>query len=1084
MLVLSVCFAVNRSYDLAPGAVKNQPPQFLVARLFSLLALLAAPPLPGQSVPGAGPTKAQEDAIVLSPFKVNTSRDTGFVAASSLAGGRLATDLADTPAAYSVLTREFIDALDITSLAQAIEWTVNTNANNDDGSVQLSQVTNFYTMSRGVTAGTPQRNFFPFGVNFDSYNLERFDFSRGPNSILFGTGALGGSANVVTKAARFDRDTRELTTTVGSWSHHRATLDVNQRVGRRVAVRANAVWQDSRGWRERDFSKVRGATLTGTLRLGPATDLRVEGEYGESSRMAASTNINDGFGGWDGVTTFDTPLTATPANANARGVSRNTTTGFYVYAPASGFTGVMNYQNAGLTLGAGANQQVPIAGRLYVGASPNSAGTNLMYALNLPAERFANALAGSAFRMPDRRFTASFDAPVFWQRYHDVALYLNHAIGRSLFFEIAGDANQSFRYAEYTMNGLPATLIDINRNLPNGAPNPNFLVPYGESVRSKQVRDYTFFNLRGAAAWLKETRFGDFKLNLLGGLNDQRTEARFMQLYALVDSDPRRWPLGNQIRYRYYWNQTSRPLPELPTVQLVDPVLGINREVRTAFQPIPTQPAINSQADANYHYALAAVNARFFDKRLVVLGAARFDGYENKFQYNSAYGDYPTTWDGTTVIYKPAAPPDYATLTYVPKDAQGRATGPTLPAAVRPRDANGLRLPQYANDRFKDDTNFPSIEDRQITYSAGIVYHLRPWVSLYSNFAQTFTIPPPNTTITNEVLAATVSEGVDAGFRFNLLDQRVRVSLNRYFSQQNDQPSSGPLSGSVFNGIINANALGDFSDAGTNRRGLLNVPPAFIQDRRQLRANGYELEIVANATKALRLSANYARAYAEASNASEFTAAYIDRNLDVLRQIVIDAGGLISATDVASVNTSIPLDQRSPDVNTAVSSWNSMLSGRRGIAPGAQIVQKTSSGNIFADYTIGAGRLKGIRVGAGARYRGPLVIGNRGADSIVNPANPAQAIDNPAVDAYTPIYAPGYTVATATLAYTLRAIRKYPISLNLRVDNLLNEDEPHYVNVLARPPGGDVTNPARVSTPRNFWYQVPRNYSLTAKVSF
>jgi hypothetical protein len=44
------------------------------------------------------------------------------------------------------------------------------------------------TSSRGVGASTPQRNFFPFYVNFDSYNLERYDFSRGPNSILFGNG--------------------------------------------------------------------------------------------------------------------------------------------------------------------------------------------------------------------------------------------------------------------------------------------------------------------------------------------------------------------------------------------------------------------------------------------------------------------------------------------------------------------------------------------------------------------------------------------------------------------------------------------------------------------------------------------------------------------------------------------------------------------------------------------------------------------------------------------------------------------------------------------------------------------------------
>jgi hypothetical protein len=262
------------------------------------------------------------------------------------------------------------------------------------------------------------------------------------------------------------------------------------------------------------------------------------------------------------------------------------------------------------------------------------------------------------------------------------------------------------------------------------------------------------------------------------------------------------------------------------------------------------------------------------------------------------------------------------------------------------------------------------------------------------------------------------------------------------------------------------------------------VPPAFIQDKRDVKANGYELEVVANITKALRLSTNYSIARVNATDAAILTGAYIDKNLDVLRQIVVDAGGSVDANDLAVVNTSIPVDQRSPDVNAAVSNWNSMVNGRRNITAGSQVVQDTSSANLYADYTIGEGRLKGLRVGAGARYRGRIVIGNRGADTMVNPANPAQAIDNPDVDAFTPIYASGYTVATATLGYSWRVTNKHLVNLTLRIDNLLNEDDPHYINVIQRPPGGDVSNPARIAVGRSFWYQIPRNYNLTARISF
>ncbi|MBL9200506.1 MAG: TonB-dependent receptor, partial [Opitutaceae bacterium] len=262
------------------------------------------------------------------------------------------------------------------------------------------------------------------------------------------------------------------------------------------------------------------------------------------------------------------------------------------------------------------------------------------------------------------------------------------------------------------------------------------------------------------------------------------------------------------------------------------------------------------------------------------------------------------------------------------------------------------------------------------------------------------------------------------------------------------------------------------------------VPPAFIQDRRDVRAHGYELEIVANLSKALRVSANFALARTEATNASDLTAAWVDRNLPALRQIVLDAGARLDAANVASIDPAVPVDRRPPDLNTTINSWNSMIAARANIVEAAQLLQRTSSGNLYADYTFAAGRLRGLRVGAGARYRGPIIIGYRGADTMVNPANPAAAIDDPRVDGFTPVYAAGYTVATATLGYTWRGLRNQPVVFTLRVDNLLDEKKPHYINTLQRPPGGDVTNPARIATPRDLWWSVPRGFTLTAKLAY
>ncbi len=99
------------------------------------------------------------EAVKLSPFEVNTSRDTGFAAASSMAGGRLASDLRDTPVAYSVVTRDFIDALNLTDLQSAAEWTTSSTVAVDNGQQNFFFSPIQYTV-RGSGGGRPQRNFF------------------------------------------------------------------------------------------------------------------------------------------------------------------------------------------------------------------------------------------------------------------------------------------------------------------------------------------------------------------------------------------------------------------------------------------------------------------------------------------------------------------------------------------------------------------------------------------------------------------------------------------------------------------------------------------------------------------------------------------------------------------------------------------------------------------------------------------------------------------------------------------------------------------------------------------------------------
>ena len=116
-------------------------------------------------------------------------------------------------------------------------------------------------------------------------------------------------------------------------------------------------------------------------------------------------------------------------------------------------------------------------------------------------------------------------------------------------------------------------------------------------------------------------------------------------------------------------------------------------------------------------------------------------------------------------------------------------------------------------------------------------------------------------------------------------------------------------------------------------------------------------------------------------------------------------------------------------------------------------------------------------------YRGREVIGFRGADTIRNPANPATAIDDPAVNAFTAVYRPSYSTANVVIGYTYK-IYEHPVRFNLQIENVLQQDVPLYYNTVLRAPGGDVSNPGRVATPDLFSYITPRNFKLSATVSF
>jgi hypothetical protein len=154
-------FSVRRllyPMNTRPSAVTQSCRRSWIPAVFSAFAVLCTPVVRAQTAPAPKPETSGE-AITLTPFNVSAEKDVGFVAASSLAGGRIATALKDTPVAYSVVTAEFLEAFNLTDVAEATQWSVNSTVVDADGTNRAfgTSVGNGGLRTRGVSTGLPTR---------------------------------------------------------------------------------------------------------------------------------------------------------------------------------------------------------------------------------------------------------------------------------------------------------------------------------------------------------------------------------------------------------------------------------------------------------------------------------------------------------------------------------------------------------------------------------------------------------------------------------------------------------------------------------------------------------------------------------------------------------------------------------------------------------------------------------------------------------------------------------------------------------------------------------------------------------------
>lgn len=210
-----------------------------------------------------------------------TASAPGYQPPSTRTATKTLTPLRDVPQSVTVVTQTLIRDQMMTSVGDVMRYVpgvaVHQGENNRDQVI--------------IRGNSSSADFFVDGVRDDVqyyrdlYNLDRVETLKGSNAMIFGRGGAGGAVNRVTKSAGFE-STREFSLSAGSYGNKRVTGGVNQPLSNTVALRLDAMFEDSDSFRDYVGLQRKGVTPTLTFTPSNKTRVVVRYEYLNDSRMA------------------------------------------------------------------------------------------------------------------------------------------------------------------------------------------------------------------------------------------------------------------------------------------------------------------------------------------------------------------------------------------------------------------------------------------------------------------------------------------------------------------------------------------------------------------------------------------------------------------------------------------------------------------------------------------------------------------------------------------------------------------------------------------------------------------------------
>jgi catecholate siderophore receptor len=245
-------------------------------------------------------TPSRRDTVELAPVVVTaTAPDRLRVAGTSTATKTLRL-LRDVPQAVSVVPRRLVLDQAMQSMADVARYIPGVTMGLGEG----------HRDAPTIRGNSSTADFFLDGVRDDAqylrdlYDVDRVEALKGPNAMVFGRGGGGGVINRVSKTARWS-PTRELLLGGGAYAQKRTSADVGGALSDAVALRLNAMFENSDQFR--DFTTIERLGLHPVMawRLAPNTEVTAGYE-----RFSDRRTVNRGIPAFAGapsrapITTF------------------------------------------------------------------------------------------------------------------------------------------------------------------------------------------------------------------------------------------------------------------------------------------------------------------------------------------------------------------------------------------------------------------------------------------------------------------------------------------------------------------------------------------------------------------------------------------------------------------------------------------------------------------------------------------------------------------------------------------------------------------------------------------------------------